>query len=142
MQAKTQHAFEQEMALARQAYLAQQYDVSFARLERAHILGQRYFFPHLITHAWMFRVGMRTRRWREVIGQTLRLVAVVPGFLFGWVPIGNTGGANVSALRPMPIPEDLKAVVPSQNARPEYRARVLVWLLIGLVLLIALTRIV
>ncbi len=139
MQAQTQQAFTQEMALARQAYQAKSYAVSFARLERAHILGQRYFYPHLITHAWMLRVGLRTRRWREVFGQLLRLLAVVPGFLFGWVPIGNTGGANVSALRPMPIPEDLKAAVPNQHARPERRARVLAWLVIGLLLLLATT---
>lgn len=140
MQPRTQYAFESEMALARHAFQSKEYDASFARLERAHILGQRYFYPHLITHAWMLRIGMRTRRWREVIGQLLRLLAVVPGFLFGWVPIGNTGGANVSALRPMPIPEDLKKVVPSQDARPEFRARVLVWLIMGVVLLFGWTR--
>jgi Protein of unknown function (DUF3703) len=28
-----------------------------------------------------------------------------------WVPLGNTGGANVSALKPMPIPDDLKQVL-------------------------------
>ena len=139
MQAQTRHAFTQEIALARQAYQANSYAVSFAHLERAHILGQRYFYPHLITHAWMFRIGPRTRRWREVFGQLLRLLAVVPGFLFGWVPIGNTGGANVSALRPMPIPEDLKAAVPNQHARPEQRARVLAWLVIGLLLLLGAT---
>jgi hypothetical protein len=25
-----------------------------------------------------------------------------------WVPEGNTGGANVSAIQPMPIPADLR----------------------------------
>lgn len=29
------------------------------------------------------------------------------GHLFGWIPIGNTGGADVSALKPMPVPADL-----------------------------------
>jgi hypothetical protein len=28
-----------------------------------------------------------------------------------WVPIGNTGGARVSALRPMPLPDDLRALL-------------------------------
>ena len=25
-----------------------------------------------------------------------------------WVPLGNTGGTNVSPFKPMPIPDDLK----------------------------------
>jgi uncharacterized protein DUF3703 len=40
-------------------------------------------------------------------GQLFRLIAIIPGYLFGWVPIGDTGGADVSAIRSMPIPEDL-----------------------------------
>jgi hypothetical protein len=28
-----------------------------------------------------------------------------------WVPVGNTGGANVSAFRPMPVPEDLQRLL-------------------------------
>jgi hypothetical protein len=28
-----------------------------------------------------------------------------------WVPVGNTGGANVSAARPMPVPSDLQAIL-------------------------------
>jgi hypothetical protein len=27
------------------------------------------------------------------------------------VPVGNTGGANVSATRPMPVPPDLQAIL-------------------------------
>jgi hypothetical protein len=27
------------------------------------------------------------------------------------VPVGNTGGANVSALRPMPVPEELRRLL-------------------------------
>ena len=54
----------------------------------------------------MFRVGLRSRDFREVRGQVLRMVAAL---LFSriWVPEGNTGGANVSPLKPMPIPADL-----------------------------------
>ena len=25
-----------------------------------------------------------------------------------WVPTGNTGGANVNPLKPMPVPDDLR----------------------------------
>jgi hypothetical protein len=54
----------------------------------------------------MLRVGLHRRDGREIFGQLLRLVATLPGALFGWVPAGNTGGANVSALRPMPMPPE------------------------------------
>jgi hypothetical protein len=29
----------------------------------------------------------------------------------GLVPEGNTGGANVSALKPMPVPQDLSTII-------------------------------
>lgn len=48
---------------------------------------------------------------REIVGQVMRLLATVPGFVFGWIPKGNTGGANVSALKPMAPPEDLRHLV-------------------------------
>lgn len=100
-------AYRQEFAAAKQAYTARDYDHAFRRFERAHILGQRYFWAHLITHWWMLRIAVKRLDGREIIGQIVRIVATVPGYLFGWIPIGNTGGANVSALKPMPIPSDL-----------------------------------
>jgi 7,8-dihydropterin-6-yl-methyl-4-(beta-D-ribofuranosyl)aminobenzene 5'-phosphate synthase len=99
-------AFNREMGAARAAWAAGHADVTFRLLERAHILGQRHLWPHILTHLWMLRVGWRHRDWREVFGQLLRLAATLPAALFGWVPVGNTGGANVSALRPMPVPPE------------------------------------
>jgi hypothetical protein len=83
---------------------------AFARFERAHILGQRRTRMHMRAHAAMLRVGWRRRDHREVIGQLGRIVAAV---LFSriWTPEGNTGGASVSALKSMPIPDDLKRIV-------------------------------
>ena len=51
------------------------------------------------------------------IGQITRIVAAA---LFSriWVPIGNTGGANVSAMRPMPIPADLRDVLDRETRKP------------------------
>ena len=46
-----------------------------------------------------------------MIGQILRLLAVFPASLFGWVPTGNTGGANVSAFQKMVIDEDLQKIL-------------------------------
>lgn len=77
-------------------------------LERAHILSQPMVVPHLRTHVAMLGAGLRRHDRREVIGQLLRLVVAGPGSLTGRYPVGNTGGADVSALAPMPIPEDLR----------------------------------
>lgn len=109
MSPKLQTAFATEMMLSSKAYAASDWDRAFHHLERAHILGQRDFSAHLKTHYGMLKIGFVKQDWREVSGQILRIVAVFPASLVGWVPIGNTGGANVSALKPMAIPDDLLA---------------------------------
>lgn len=111
MKPSLKYAFQHEMTVAKTAYNIMDDQTAFSHLERAHILGQRFFVPHFITHWWMLKIGFRQKDFREIFGQILRLFAVVPGFLFGWVPIGNTGGANVSAIKPMPIPEDLEKIL-------------------------------
>jgi hypothetical protein len=52
-----------------------------------------------------------------VVGQLLRLVVAGPGSLTGRYPVGNTGGADVSALAPMPIPEDLRPYLMNEEQR-------------------------
>lgn len=104
-------AFHHEMNQAKIAYEEANYQAAFHHLERAHILGQRHLVRHWISHWWMLKVGLKRRSKREVGGQLTRLFAVVPGFLFGWIPKGNTGGTNVSAVRPMPLPQDLDEII-------------------------------
>ncbi len=106
MSAKLRTAFNAEMQRAIALYGQKEYAQSFYHLERAHVLGQRHYVPHVINHYWMLKVGWRSRDLREVLGQILRIVGSA-GSLIGWIPIGNTGGANVSAIKPMPIAEDL-----------------------------------
>lgn len=104
-------AYENEIFIAKKAYLEDDLILAFEHLERAHILGQRHFFYHFSTHWWMLKVGVKTASSKDIFGQIIRLVAVFPGFIFGWVPKGNTGGANVSALKPMDIPKDLEVIL-------------------------------
>ena len=59
----------------------------------------------------MFLWGARRRDWREVAGQAIRIAGAAAKTGLGLVPRGNTGGANVSPFRAMPIPEDLAAVL-------------------------------
>lgn len=108
-------AFARELAAARHHYRAGELDAAFARLERAHVLGQRDTLRHAWSHLWMLRVGWRRRDGREIRGQLLRIPAALM-FSRLWVPAGNTGGANVSALRPMPVPDDLRRLL-SEHSR-------------------------
>ena len=83
----------------------------WAHLERAHILSQPLVVPHIRTHLAMVSCGVRRHDRREVAGQLLRLLLAGPGSITGRYPVGNTGGADVSPFRPMPIPEDLRAIL-------------------------------
>ena len=92
--------------MARLALQSGNYEVCFDHLERAHVLAQRMTGRHTGVHWLMLVAGMRRRDYREALGQVPRMLASV---LFSrlWVPRGNTGRARVSALKPMPVPEDL-----------------------------------
>lgn len=108
--AKIKGAVELEWQRADSAVADGDLGTAFAHLERAHILSQRLTLMHVRTHMAMLRIGWRRRDLRELFGQMTRIVAAT---LFSriWVPIGNTGGGNVSPFRPMPVPEDLNAVL-------------------------------
>ena len=110
MHANLRIAYQTEWTAAQIARRAGDLDRAFHHLERAHILGQRATWPHVRTHIAMLTIGWRRRDRREVFGQTTRILAAA---LFSrvWVPLGNTGGANVSATQPMPIPADLQVVL-------------------------------
>lgn len=97
------------------AYQSGKLDLAFGLLEEAHVLGQRYFFLHWRTHAWMLRAGIARRDMREVVGQIGRLLVTPCGHLTGRLPIGNTGGANVSAFASLPIPDHLQTILNYQE---------------------------
>ncbi len=103
-------AFTAAMDDARRAYRQQRWGDAFASLERAHVLGQTRVWPHWQSHGWMLKVGWRRGDGREVRGQLLRLPAALV-LSRVWVPRGNTGGANVGPLRPMPMPDALRVLM-------------------------------
>ncbi len=100
-------AWSDERAAARTARELGDTAAEWRHLERAHILSQPRALLHLRTHVAMLAAGIRRHDRREIVGQLLRLVVAGPGSLTGRYPVGNTGGADVSALTPMPIPADL-----------------------------------
>ena len=84
---------------------------AWTHLERAHILSQPMAGRHVRTHVAMLRFAVRTLRFHEVVGQLFRTAVAAPGTWSGRYPIGNTGGANVSAFAEMDVPADLQRVL-------------------------------
>ena len=101
----------QERVAARAARQRTDAEDEWRHLERAHVLSQPMAVAHVRTHVAMLGYGVRQRDRREIVGQLVRLVVAAPGTWTGRYPVGNTGGANVSALEPMPIPADLQDVL-------------------------------
>lgn len=101
-------AWRQEIDGARGARRAGDRTEQWRRLERAHILSQPLVGPHVRTHVGMLRFALGRRDGHETVGQVVRLLLAGVGSASGRYPLGNTGGANVSAFVPMDIPDDLR----------------------------------
>ena len=99
-------AYEAELRSASAAVTQGDSDRAFQSLERAHILSQRHTLRHVHVHWRMLKLGVSLGDRREILGQLSRMLAAS---LFSriWIPVGNTGRANVSAMKPMPVPDDL-----------------------------------
>lgn len=115
MNTMLKRAYDAEVHAAHAEAASGKIEAAFRHLERAHILGQRDTWGHVRSHWLMFRLAVSGRQWREAAGQATRIVAAM---LFSriWVPIGNTGRANVSALEPMSVPEDLRILLEARGA--------------------------
>ena len=111
MTPKLREHFERELHQFREAEARGDLTSAWTRLERAHILSQAHAGPHIRVHCAMFTFAWRTRNPRELLGQLPRVLLAGPGSLLGRAPLGNTGGANVGIFTPMPIPEDLQALL-------------------------------
>src|SRR5512138_1793934 len=108
-------AYDAELLAARRAAAERNTEQAFQHLARAHILSQRFTWRHVHVHWLMLKLGASGGDSREVFGQMSRIVAATI-FSRIWVPAGNTGRANVSAVQPMPIPEDLRALLEANGA--------------------------
>ncbi len=105
------HAWTAEHAAARAARVAGDTATEWKHLERAHIVGQPLPIAHVRTHLAMLGHGVRHRDAREIGGQIARLLVAGPGSAVRRYPLGNTGGAGVSAITPMDLPDDLRALL-------------------------------
>lgn len=96
-----------ELVLARRARATGNPAQEFQHLENAHVLGQGATYWHVRVHGQMFCWAWRNRCPREWRGQLLRIAGALTKTALGWVPAGNTGGANVSPFLRMPVPRTL-----------------------------------
>jgi len=85
-------------------------------LEAAHVVGQTRFSLHWQSHRCMLAYARTLGDRREIAGQWLRLALVPLGHLLQRLPLGNTGRATVSALRPMQPPPQVQRLVDSALA--------------------------
>ncbi|HET6525500.1 MULTISPECIES: DUF3703 domain-containing protein [unclassified Sphingopyxis] len=58
-------------------------------LERAHIIAQPYFAPHLVTEWWRALFALVLRDWREVAGQLFDARPGPHGFAYGPTACGK-----------------------------------------------------
>lgn len=104
-------AFDNEIVMAKELLASDQLDASFAHLERAHIIGQTFVLPHATSHWLMLKVEFRRRRVVAAFGQIVRIVLGMLGSAVGLVPIGNTGGTNISMFKRLPIEPDVQNII-------------------------------
>ncbi|EKE68655.1 DUF3703 domain-containing protein [Gallaecimonas xiamenensis] len=101
-------AVKAELALAQQAHSA---EVAFKHLENAHVLGQGSTWWHMRVHLLMLVWAWRQKDGAELAGQLLRVLGAATKTALGWVPKGNTGGANVSPFKAMPLSPEHQALI-------------------------------
>ncbi len=104
-------AFRAELAAACAAERRGELDSAWRRLERAHVLGQGYAWPHVRVHLKMAGFALRQRDLAELFGQVPRILLAAPGSWTGRAPRGNTGGADIGIFTPMEIPPELQAIL-------------------------------
>jgi Protein of unknown function (DUF3703) len=102
-----------EVEAARALVLAGESTRAFERLERAHVVGQASTVQHVRVHIQMLVWAWRERRAKEFLGQSFRIVGAATKTAVGLVPEGNTGGANISPFKRLPVPLDLATVIAS-----------------------------
>jgi hypothetical protein len=94
--------------------------VAWQHLERAHILSQPLAREHVRAHRAMLVAAVHRRDTKEILGQVFRFVVAGPGSMTGRYPVGNTGGADVSAFAPMSVPDDLRELLePATSHSPQ-----------------------
>ena len=102
--------FEQELEAYKTHFASGNFQIAWNLLERAHIIGQSYPYHHRYVHWKMLLFGIHIKDKKEIIGQIPRLLVGGVKSFVGKIPVGNTGGANIPPLKPLPISEELLSI--------------------------------
>lgn len=105
-----------ELELAAQAKDSGNIAAEFQCLENAHVLGQESTYWHVKVHILMFMWACRNFKPKELLGQAFRIVGAVTKTVFALVPQGNTGGANVSPFKAMPVKPEYEVIINSAKS--------------------------
>ena len=108
---------EAELELACEARFLGDHIIEFSHLENAHVIGQESTYWHVKVHWLMLLWAIRNSKHKEVLGQIFRLVGAATKTVFGLVPQGNTGGANVSPFKVMPIKPEHAEIIRNAKLR-------------------------
>jgi hypothetical protein len=79
------------------------------------VIGQESTYWHV--HVLMLYWALRNVKLKEIFVQVFRIVGAATKTAFGLVPQGNTGGANVSPFKVMPIKSKHQLII--DNAKAE-----------------------
>lgn len=110
MPAELSPYFNQEITAYKNAWNRGAIADAWHHLERAHVIGQIYPYAHSYVHWKMLVFGMRIKNTKEILGQIPRLLVGGVKSFVGKVPVGNTGGANIPPMRPLPISSDIQVM--------------------------------
>lgn len=100
-----------EIANAKNLALANKPTEAFIHLENAHVLGQESTWWHVRVHCLMFLWALDQQNIKEAIGQIIRILGAATKTSIGLVPAGNTGGANISPFKRLPVNPALQAAI-------------------------------
>lgn len=109
-------AFDAELRQAEELIAVDQLARAFTHLERAHVLGQTFVWPHARSHWLMCRIELRRRRGAAAWGQVVRIILGSIGSALGVVPVGNTGGTNVGMFERMPVSPELQRIIDGDSS--------------------------
>ncbi len=113
-------AFDSEITLAKKHIAVGELEQGFVHLERAHVIGQAFVVPHVRSHWLMLEVEIRRKRPVAAFGQLVRIVLGALGSAVGVVPVGNTGGSDISMFKRLPIAPELQDLIDGR-APPDAR---------------------
>lgn len=103
--------YQKELVAVKNNLQLNDFQKAWYHLERAHIIAQKYPYEHTFVHCKMLQFGIKIKSTKEVLGQIPRLLVGGVKSFVDYIPVGNTGGANVPPLRKMEIPEDIKVIL-------------------------------